>query len=154
MRRAMVLFALAAGCAFWACENAPSPDEPIPNAEEDILAQERLGLDQWAAGNPQGYAHSATDDVTYFDDIAAATRIEGREAWLSYLASLPIPPHSYEILDPRVQVYGNTAILTFHYQAFGPEGEEAQPWKATSVYRYEEGVWRQVHAHWSLIKQE
>ena len=154
MRRAMVLFALAAVAALWACEGVPASDEPILNAEEDILALERQGLDQWAAGNPQGYAHTATDDVTYFDDIAAATRIEGREAWLRYLASLPIPPHSYEILDPRVQVYGNTGILTLHFQATGPDGEEWQPWKATSVYRYAEGGWRQVHAHWSLIKQE
>jgi hypothetical protein len=134
-------------------DDGPSPQQPILNAEEDILAQERAGLDQWSAGNPQGYAHSATDDVTYFDDIGAATRIEGREAWLSYLASLPIPPHSYEIIDPRVQVYGNTGILTLQYQAVF-EGETLPPWKATSVYRYEGGAWRQVHAHWSLIKQE
>ena len=153
MRRVLLFLALAASLSSWACESAPPPDEPIPNAEEDLLAQERAGLDQWAAGNPQGYAHSATDDVTYFDDIGAATRIEGREAWLSYLASLPVPPHSYEIIDPRVQVYGNTGILTFHYHGVGPEGEALPPWKATSVYRYDEGAWRQVHAHWSLIKQ-
>jgi hypothetical protein len=40
------------------------------NAEESILAQERAGLDRWSAGDPVGYAHSAADDVTYFDDIA------------------------------------------------------------------------------------
>ncbi|MGB5526413.1 MAG: nuclear transport factor 2 family protein [Gemmatimonadota bacterium] len=154
MGRILVLLAFAGGVSLFACQAAPPADEPIPNAEEDILAQERAGLDQWAAGNPQGYAHSATDDVTYFDDIAAADRIEGREAWLSYLASLPIPPHSYEITDPKVQVYGNTGILTLHYQGVGPEGEVFPGWKATSVYRYDEGVWRQVHAHWSLIKQE
>ena len=152
MGRVLVFLALVVSLS--SCAETQPPEQPIANAAEDILAQERLALDQWAAGNPQGYAHSATDDVTYFDDIAAANRIEGREAWLSYLASLPIPPHSYEILNPKVQIYGNTGILTLHFQGIGPEGERWQPWKATSVYRYDEGVWRQVHANWSLIKEE
>jgi hypothetical protein len=154
MNRILVLLTLAVGVLASACTGAPPPEEPIANAEEDILAQERAGLDQWAAGNPVGYAHSATDDFTYFDDIAAATRIEGIEAWRSYLETLPIPPHTYEIIDPRVQVYGDVGILTLHYQGTGPEGEEWPPWKATSVYRHDGVVWRQVHAHWSLIKDE
>jgi len=147
---AIVIAFLLASCQ---CEPAGEPAPP-PNASEAILAQERLGLDQWAAGNPVGYAHSATEDVTYFDDIAAANRIEGREAWLSYLSSLPIPPHRYEIVDPKVQVYGTTGILTLHYFGYGEDQEPVSRWKATSVYRYADGEWHQVHAHWSLIKEE
>ena len=138
-----------------ACVSEPAGEATAPpNAARDIIAQERLGLDQWAAGNPVGYAHSAVEDVTYFDDIGAMTRIEGREAWLEYLATLPVPPHRYEIVDPVVQVYGDTGILTLQYQGFGDEDEAWPPWRATSVYRYVDGDWRQVHAHWSLIKTE
>lgn len=127
--------------------------EPISNAAAAILARERAGLDRWSTGEPVGYAHSAADDVTYFDDIGAATRIHGAEAWRSYLTSLEIPPHSYQLIDPEVQVYGDTGILTLHYHGIGPGGEVLPPWKATSVYRHIEGEWRIVHAHWSLIKQ-
>ncbi len=79
---------------------------PIANAEADILAQERIGLDRWSAGDAVGYVHSAVDEVTYFDDIGAFNRIDGVEAARSYLATLDIPPHQYEVIDPKVQVYG------------------------------------------------
>jgi len=128
-------------------------EQPVANAEEGILAQERAGLDRWAAGDPVGYAHSGADDVTYFDDIAAANRIDGIEAWRSYLSSLEIPPHSYEVIDPKVQVYGEVGILTLHFHGLGPDGEVLSRWKATSVYRYEAGDWHTVHAHWSMIKE-
>ena len=127
-------------------------DRPIENAEENILAQERAGLDRWAAGDAAGYAHSAAEDVTYFDDIAASTRIDGLEAWQTYLASLEIPPHRYELIDPKVQVYGDIGILTLHFHGMGPDGEVLSRWKATSVYQYQAGVWRTVHANLSLIK--
>ena len=91
--------------------------------------------------------------MTYFDDIAAASRVDGLEAWRTYLASLEVPPHSYEIIDPKVQVYGDVGVLTLHYHGLGPDGEVLSRWKATSVYRYEAGDWRTVHAHWSMIKE-
>jgi ketosteroid isomerase-like protein len=127
---------------------------PIANAEADILAQERIGLDRWSAGDAAGYVHSAVDEVTYFDDIGAFNRIDGVEAARSYLATLEIPPHQYEVIDPKVQVYGETAILTLHYHGLGPDGEVLSRWKATSVYRHEADGWHTVHAHWSLIKEQ
>ena len=153
MKRALVLSALTVGISFWACDGNTTTYRPLENAEEDILAQERRGLDRWASGDPQGYAHSGAEDVTYFDDIGAATRIDGLDAWRSYLASLEIPPHRYEIIDPKVQVYGDIGILTLHFHGSGLDGTLLSRWKATSVYRYEAGDWRTVHAHWSLIKE-
>jgi ketosteroid isomerase-like protein len=153
MKRLLILPSLVVCLSFWACDSTPPADQPVPNAEEDILAQERLGLDRWAAGDPEGYAHSAAEDVTYFDDIGAANRIEDLEEWRGYLASLEIPPHQYELIDPKVQVYGDVGILTLHFHGLGPEGEVLVRWKATSVYRYDAGAWHTVHAHWSLIKE-
>lgn len=129
---------------------------PGHGAEEAILAQEREALERWSSGDLEGYAQNAAEDVTYFDDIAAATRIDGLEAWRSYLASLDgqVPRHRYEIINPKVQVYGDLGILTLHYHAFALDGTPLARWKATSVYRLEnEDDWRVVHAHWSLIKE-
>jgi hypothetical protein len=44
-------------------------------------------------------------------------------------------------------------FLTLHYHGLGPDGEVLPRWKATSIYRYEEGDWHTVHAHWSVIKE-
>lgn len=124
----------------------------MKNAREDILAQERLSLDRWAAGDPEGYAENAAADVTYFDDIGASARVDGLDACVAYLASLQIPPHSYEIVHPNVQVYGDVGILTLHYHGLAPSGEVASRWKATVVYRRDAEGWHKVHAHWSEIR--
>lgn len=123
------------------------------NVEQIILAKERQALDRWSAGDPLGFAVNFADDVTYFDDISAQTRINGLEEMRNYFTTLvgKIPIHTYEIVDPMVQVYGNIAISTLHYHSI-IDGEPGQPWKATDVYRLTDGEWRVVHAHWSLIK--
>ncbi|MEJ2483169.1 MAG: DUF4440 domain-containing protein [Gemmatimonadota bacterium] len=152
MKRLLFFPALVAGLFFSACAYDEAANEPIANAEAEILAQERAGLDRWSAGEPVGYAHSAAADVTYFDDIGATDRIEGLAAWRGYLESLEIPPHGYEILDPKVQVYGEIGILTFHYHGLAPDGQVVSRWKATSVYRHEADGWHMVHANWSTIE--
>ncbi len=123
--------------------------------ESAILAQERRALDRWAQGHPLGYVDIDADDVTYFDDIAAQRRIDGIAALRDYFASLEgkIPAHRYELVDPKVQIYGDTGILTLRYEPSTTDGEPLTPWKATSVYRRTAGEWRIVHAHWSMVKE-
>lgn len=123
--------------------------------EQAVLAKERQANDQWSAGHPSGFPVNFADDVTYFDDIAAQTRIEGLEKLQNYFESLEgkIPPHSYELVDPKVQVYGDIAILTFQYHPTMSDGEPGSPWKATSVYHLNNEEWQVVHAHWSLVKK-
>lgn len=121
---------------------------------ELLIAKERRNLDRWAAGDIPAWAEGAAPDVTYFDDIGAQHRINGYDAFREYASSLEgkIPPHTYEIVDPKVQVYGDTGILTFQYHPTQMSGEPGTPWKATSVYRQVDGKWRLVHGHWSMIR--
>jgi ketosteroid isomerase-like protein len=74
----------------------------------------------------------------------------------AYLTSLKgrIPPHRYEIRDPKVQLHGDIGILTLRYDAYGAGADPMSRWKATSVYRRANNQWRIVHAHWSLVKDE
>jgi len=124
------------------------------DAEQAIVAQERRALEQWAKGNPLGHLDIDADDITYFDDIGAQARVDGIGAMRTYLTSLKgrIPPHRYEMSDPKVQLYGNIGILTLRYEAYGAEAQPVSRWKATSVYRRANDQWRIVHAHWSLVK--
>ena len=128
-----------------------------PTADEQaIITQERRALDRWAAGHPSGYLDVDADDVTYFDDIGAQRRVDGLAAMRAYFTSLEgrIPAHRYEMVDPKVQLYGDTAVLTMRYHPTALDGTKGTPWKATSVYRKRGGEWRIVHAHWSLVKQD
>ena len=120
---------------------------------EEILALEREALDKWSSGDPGGYGTHLADDASYFDDIGAAARLDGVEAIRAYLTSLEgqIPPHDYELDDPRVQLCGDVAVLTLRYFP-SVEGRPGQPWKASTVYRRAEDGWEVVHAHWSTLE--
>lgn len=127
----------------------------ISSDDQAILAQERRALDRWAQGKPLQYFDRWAEDITYFDDIGAHRRIEGIVAMRNYAASLEgkVPPHHYELVDPKVQVYGDIGIVTLRYEPFGTDGVPLQRWKATLVYRRTGDEWRVVHAHWSMAKE-
>ena len=147
---ALLSFVLIIG----SCTSEPD----IPSEEEttkSVIAKEREALDQWSAGNPDDFSINMAEDVTYMDDIGAHSRLNGFEEVQSYLSSLDgmIPPHSYEMQNPRVQVYGNVAILTFWYLG-SVDGQAGAPWKATSVYYFADEDWKMVHANWSRVKEQ
>lgn len=126
-----------------------------PNIEQTIIDLEREALDNWSHEDPLGMSVNYAEDVTYFDDISANVRLDGLEEVKSHFASLKgaIIPHTYELVDTKVQSYGNTAILTLRYYATDLDGVSAPPWKATSIYRFADGEWKVIHAHWSTDKE-
>jgi len=126
----------------------------VTQVKKTIIGLERMALDKWANGDPIGYSQNFAEDATYFDDIAAQNRIDGVESIQKYFKSLDgkIPKHKYELVNPKVQVYGDVAIITLIYNSFGENNEPGPPWKSTSVYRLKGDNWKVVHSNWSLIK--
>lgn len=100
-----------------------------------VLAQERAALEFWSQGRTRQYFAHWADDATYFDDLGAARRVDGRAALTAYVATLDgkVPPHRYELVEPKVQMHGDLAIVTFRYDPFGDDGTPGQRWKATVV---------------------
>lgn len=122
-----------------------------PRTEDLIIAMERAALDRWAKGDPDGFLEATDADVAYFDPFQER-RLDGLPALESLYGQLrgKIEIERYEMIDPRVQVYGDIAILTFRFVSHGSEG--AMRWNTTEVYR-RKGEWRIVHTHWSLAQQ-
>jgi ketosteroid isomerase-like protein len=150
MSRTAILAAMLPLLALGGCDSGTTH----PNADKEIIALERSALDKWSQGNTIGYVDISADDVTLFEFTEGEQqRVEGLEALRKYLAPLgaQIPPHTYDIVNPKVQVYGNTAILTFHWKASTTDGKPLPKWKTTSVYLWKDGKWRMVHAHWSIV---
>lgn len=135
---------------FFGCNTAPKHT----NASEEIIALERSALDKWAHSNTMGYIDISADDVTWFDFTGDEQLVEGRNAVKKFLSPLSgqIPLHNYEIVNPKVQVYENCAILTFHWKAVTNDSKPLPGWKATSVYYWKDGKWQQVHANWSELQ--
>ena len=118
---------------------------------EKILALERAALDRWGKGDPDGYLKISGAHLSYFDPFVAA-RIDGLPALRNWYEQIrgKINIDRDEILEPRVQVVGDAAILTFRFLSYGSEG--SMQWNCTEVYRRSLGTWNIIHSHWSFTQ--
>lgn len=118
---------------------------------DEIIALERAALDRWGAGDPSGYLEISAPEVTYFDPFIER-RIEGLDALSAWYAPLRGTIHidRYELVSPKVQVYGETAVLTFNLVSHS--GATIMRWNCTEVYRRGEAGWRIVQTHWSITQ--
>ena len=58
----------------------------------------------------------------------------------------------YQMYNPRVQVYGDTAVLTYNSSVSGTFAGQPLNYtaKVTSVYVKQGNTWRRVHGHESM----
>ena len=119
-------------------------------AAEQIVAMERAALDLSDAGDVKGFLDISSPDVVY-QDPALTKPIVGLEALTAYYAKFPNngEPSQGEMKNTQVQVYGDTAILSFHYTVRRHD-TVLREWNCTEVYRKGGDAWRIVNTHWSL----
>lgn len=119
---------------------------------ERILSLQKKALDHWARGRRAEYFLHADPELVYFDDHGGQEGYYGLEAVLSYVKDLnheELPTHSYEMVSPQVQVFGDSCVLTFVYLAFSSEDEMQRKSRATVVYTKKDEEWKMAHVHWS-----
>ena len=116
---------------------------------EHILQLERTALDRWGHGDPNGFLEISSTDVSYFDPFTER-RLDGLPALRALYDSIrgKVKIDRSEIIEPRVQVAGDVAVLTFRFESHGSEG--AVHWNTTEVYRRTEAGWRIIHTHWAF----
>jgi ketosteroid isomerase-like protein len=140
------------------CQSA-AQDSAAQDAPPDVVAMERAALDRWGKGDPQGYLEIMANEMTYFDPTQEK-RVDGREALAKMLEPLTgkIKVARFDMIDPRVQRHGDSALLTFNLVSYvaGPDGKEraVARWNSSELYARVVGQWRIVHSHWSYIKPE
>ena len=123
--------------------------EDTTHISERVLALERAALDRWGKGDPDGPLEITAPDVTYFDPF-----VEHRVDGLPALRALYEPIRGKiridrdEIVEPRVQVAGEAAVLTYRFVSEGSEG--AVRWNCTEVYQRFGAEWKVIHSHWSF----
>ena len=116
-----------------------------------IMALECAALDRWGRGDPDGFLEITAPSVVYFDPFVPS-RLDTKQALAALYDGIrgQVWIDSYEMIDPKVQVSGDMAVLTFNFVSRGSEG--AMRWNTTEVYQRLEGQWRIVHTHWSLTQ--
>ena len=125
-----------------------------PSAEEEIIA---LTYKIWKAENDKDMATRnkyISDDYTEFNSDYA-TRIDGKtknftlsDANFSGGTSL-----ADEMLNPKVQVYGDVAILTYNFASVIKNNDGmvvTSKAKSTRVYVNINGTWKLVHANFGM----
>lgn len=116
-----------------------------------IIAMECAALDRWGKGDPSGFLEICALDVVYFDPYQEM-RIDGLEALAQYYKTIwgQVRFDRFELLNPRVQVGSELAVLTFNYASY--TGDKASHWNCTEVYRYEGSGWLIIQTHWSYTR--
>lgn len=122
------------------------------SSEDLIINKERAALDRWKTGDTFGFIEIAAEDITYFDP-GLEKRVTGIKEFHDHLSSFngTFSFPSYELLNPQVQLYGDTGILTFNFVGFSEDGKKDN-WNTTEVYHLIEGDWKLVSSHWSHTK--
>ena len=126
---------------------------PADDPTAEIIAMEKAMLDRWGTGDTDGFLELAAPEITYFDP-SLEKRLDGREAFEKFLAPLKgafrVP--RYEMVDPKVQVLGEAAVLSYNMIDYDETGKNAFRMNVTEVYARPGGRWALVHSHFSITK--
>jgi ketosteroid isomerase-like protein len=122
---------------------------------ETIIALERAALDRWGKGDPEGFLETAAPDVTYFDP-STEKRVDGLAAMKELMIRVrgKIKIDRYEMLGPRVQRFGDVAILTYNLVNYRNGESIIARWNSTEVYVRRQGKWKIVQSHFSYTKPD
>lgn len=129
--------------------------KPADDLTADIIAKEKAMLDRWGTGDTDSFLELAAPEITYFDP-SLGKRLDGREAFEKFLAPLKgtfrVP--KYEMIDPKVQVHGEAAVLSYNMIDYDETGINTFRMNVTEVYARHDGRWRLVHSHFSITKPQ
>lgn len=154
MKLASTLRSLAIGgtvCAALIATPAMAGEDPKVAAEVMALARSQWAAD--IAGHPaERMMETVADDYTEFNPDYP-TRIDGKAMNLAMARIAPSTKSVYgDMQNAKVQVYGDTAILTYNYAGItrAADGKtDAQRAKSTRVYVRQGGKWMLVHANFA-----
>jgi uncharacterized protein (TIGR02246 family) len=133
-----------------------------PSLLDTLVRLERGALERWIRLDPDGYLAIYAEEATYFDPITDK-RLDGLAALRTHVAPIremkaPFKDPRYEMVAPRVQRFGDAAILTFNLINYAKMGDQPERvlnrWNSTEVYARVNGKWKLVHSHWSYTKPE
>jgi ketosteroid isomerase-like protein len=129
--------------------------KPAEDPTAEIIAMEKAMLDRWGTGDTDSFLELAAPEITYFDP-SLEKRLDGRKAFERFLAPLKgsfrVP--KYEMIDPKVQVHGEAAVLSYNMIDYDETGINTFRMNVTEVYARHDGRWMLVHSHFSITKPQ
>lgn len=125
-----------------------------PSVEDEIIAVTYAAWKAQMEKNALEANRILADDYTEFNP-EASTRLDGKEISVRVSDAVMLGSTkviSAEMLNPKVQVYGDVAILSYNYLGLNQDHDEktsSVKAKSTRVYVKINGNWMLVHANFA-----
>lgn len=156
--KSIVKMSLVSALAGLALVASPATAGDNPKVAAEVMAMARA---QWAAEiagkSMTEQTASLADDYTEFSP-GAPIRIDGKAMNARLYEAVAMDgakPLASDMVNPKVQVYGDTAILTYNFVGLlHTKDGKVEPNNAVStrVYSRINGKWMLVHGHFSAVK--
>ena len=123
----------------------------MPTTEEEVLEITRQMLNAMYTADPEVHRRHSAEDMSSYEWYIAPQRIDGVDFHLALIAGGGNGGSSrLDMLTPRVQVYGDTAIVNYTLlkTAFDENASsQFSTMNETRVFVKMDGVWKMVHLH-------
>ncbi len=122
-----------------------------------IIALETKALERPFSREPGAFLDIIAEEYTYFDP-GLDERMDDYAAIQAYYDGVNAGDEDgeisvFELINPRVQVFEDAAVLTFAYAGVDPEAppqDSLQPsWHTTEVFQRVGEEWKLISTHWS-----
>jgi ketosteroid isomerase-like protein len=148
----VVLFVLAGGLFFITKGTSKEADQQAIAAQ--IIAREKASVEAWKRKDKAFFADFMAEDATYFGPMNPYLETDPKANFLPKFEQY-VEQFKYldnQMYNPRVQVYGDTAVLTYNSSVSATFGGQPLNYtaKMTSVYVKQGNTWRVVHGHESM----
>ena len=155
----LLLFAAALGVSVAGEPPAPTASAPASAQRNDdlarqIIARERASVDAWMRKDKAFFMEFFTDDATYFSGMNPYLEVDPKQTFLPNFDKYTemFKYNDVQMYNPRVQVYGDVAVLTYNSSVSGTMTGQPINYtaKMTVVYVKQGNTWRVAHGHESI----
>jgi ketosteroid isomerase-like protein len=158
IRLSLVLFVLALFAVAWGLSVvsglAAAGSERQEETARAVIARERAAFDAWQRKDKAFFVGLLSEDATYFAPTNPYLEDDPGQNFLPKFEKYAemLRYEDFQMYNPRVQVYGDTAILTYNTSVAATMSGRPLHYtgKMTSVYVRQNGQWRVVHGHESI----
>jgi ketosteroid isomerase-like protein len=145
--RAVSIVVVIATCLLAVAAVSPA----VAQVDKQVIAREKASVEAWQKKDKTFFSDYLADDATYFGPRSPYLDVDPKT---NFLPKFEVYTEQFKILDftmynPRVQVYGDCAVLTYNESVTASAGGKTFEYtgKVTSVYVKQGNVWRVVHGH-------
>lgn len=127
-------------------------DARLDPVQRELLSITWTMLEAIHVGDAETYERYTSPELSCFEDVCDY-RIDGLEFHLALIRQMAQNsanrPARFDILSPRIQVYGDTGIITYTRMMTYDEGGKPRwsTYNESRVYVRFEGLWKMVHFH-------